>query len=143
MHRVSKRQRRRGHYCWCCGRFRSNESFSGGGHARHLCKACSRLGSAELAVQQALRDVCRLVGPSGILRGRNVPRLEPFALHEDARVRNAASALLARYHRERDALLEDRRLVDEEAERWEAAALIEAEDYAASGADEDDREIPF
>ena len=29
-----------GHYCRHCGRMRSNEQFSGRGHAMHICKAC-------------------------------------------------------------------------------------------------------
>jgi len=31
-----------GHYCYICGRTRSNEKFSGKGHKKHICKDCSR-----------------------------------------------------------------------------------------------------
>jgi uncharacterized protein len=36
------KKKRQGHYCWRCERYRANEKFSGKGHARHLCKDCSR-----------------------------------------------------------------------------------------------------
>jgi hypothetical protein len=32
-----------GHYCWICGERKSNESFSGKGHAKHVCKECDAL----------------------------------------------------------------------------------------------------
>ena len=31
------------HYCKICGEYKSNESFSGGGHASHICKKCKKL----------------------------------------------------------------------------------------------------
>ncbi len=36
------RKKRRGHYCRVCGRVRPNESFTGTGHRRHICKDCQR-----------------------------------------------------------------------------------------------------
>ncbi len=36
------KKKRHGHWCWGCQRYRSNESFSGKGHAKHLCKDCQR-----------------------------------------------------------------------------------------------------
>lgn len=44
-----------GHYCKVCGMRKSNESFSGKGHAAHICKACSRLSPAQQAEQMTLR----------------------------------------------------------------------------------------
>ncbi|CUX23035.1 hypothetical protein BN3456_00631 [Clostridium sp. C105KSO13] len=38
-----------GLYCKICGQRKSNESFSGTGHANHNCKSCSRLSSVEQA----------------------------------------------------------------------------------------------
>lgn len=38
-----------GHFCKVCGQRKSNESFSGKGHANHICKACSRLSPSEQA----------------------------------------------------------------------------------------------
>lgn len=31
-------KKHKGHYCKICGEYKSNESFSGKGHAQHLCK---------------------------------------------------------------------------------------------------------
>jgi hypothetical protein len=33
--------KRRGHFCWMCGRVRPNEKFSGSGHRDHVCKECA------------------------------------------------------------------------------------------------------
>ena len=33
-------KKHRGHYCKICGEYKSNESFSGKGHAQHICKKC-------------------------------------------------------------------------------------------------------
>lgn len=44
-----------GHFCKVCGMRRSNESFSGNGHAAHICKACSRLSPEQQAEQMTLR----------------------------------------------------------------------------------------
>lgn len=44
-----------GHFCKVCGMRKSNESFSGKGHAAHICKACSHLSQAQQAEQMTLR----------------------------------------------------------------------------------------
>ena len=44
-----------GHFCKICGMRKSNESFSGRGHAAHICKACSRLSPAQQAEEMTLR----------------------------------------------------------------------------------------
>ncbi len=36
-------KRFKGHYCKVYGSYLSNESFSGKGHSRHICKKCSKL----------------------------------------------------------------------------------------------------
>lgn len=42
-------------FCKICGMRKSNESFSGKGHAAHICKVCSRLSPEQQAEQMALR----------------------------------------------------------------------------------------
>lgn len=43
--------KKRGHFCWSCGRRRPNEQFSGRNHGRHLCRECAPgAGSPALAV---------------------------------------------------------------------------------------------
>lgn len=49
-----KPHRRHGHYCKICGEYKSNEKFSGKGHAAHICKTCSRLSAAEKAEAQTI-----------------------------------------------------------------------------------------
>lgn len=44
-----------GHFCKVCGMRKSNESFSGKGHAVHICKACAQLSPAQQAEQMTLR----------------------------------------------------------------------------------------
>ncbi len=36
------KKKRQGHYCWRCRSYRANEKFSGKGHAKHICKDCSK-----------------------------------------------------------------------------------------------------
>ena len=43
-----------GHYCKICGQCKSNESFSGKGHATHICKVCARLPPEQRSLQIAL-----------------------------------------------------------------------------------------
>ena len=45
---VNPARDRGGHYCWVCERYRPNERFSGGGHARHICRECQRRPAAEI-----------------------------------------------------------------------------------------------
>ena len=44
-----------GHYCKVCRMRKSNESFSGRGHAAHICKTCARLTPTRQAEQMTLR----------------------------------------------------------------------------------------
>lgn len=53
-----KKNRPHGHYCKICGEYKANEKFSGKGHAAHICKACSRLSTAE---KTAAMDMNRLM----------------------------------------------------------------------------------
>jgi len=50
------KKKRQGHYCWVCGEYKSNESFSGRGHARHICRACSKLSVEERQELKRKRD---------------------------------------------------------------------------------------
>ena len=34
------KKKHKGYYCKICGEYKSNESFSGKGHAQHICKKC-------------------------------------------------------------------------------------------------------
>lgn len=52
---MSKRKSH-GHYCYVCGRYRSNESFSGKNHSRHICKSCSK-NKNKITEENLLNDV--------------------------------------------------------------------------------------
>ena len=52
---AKKKKKLPGHFCKVCGLRKSNESFSGRGHAAHICKACSRLSPAQQAEEMTLR----------------------------------------------------------------------------------------
>ena len=39
--------KKHGHYCKVCGEYKSNESFSGSGHASHICKNCAALPATQ------------------------------------------------------------------------------------------------
>ena len=49
-----------GHYCKSCGQRKSNESFSGKGHATHICKVCSRKSPAEQSAEMTMNKLCGL-----------------------------------------------------------------------------------
>ena len=56
--------KKHGHYCKICGEYKSNEKFSGKGHAAHICKACSALPPEKkaemLAINRLLNLPCQL-----------------------------------------------------------------------------------
>jgi hypothetical protein len=120
---MSKRGKQRGHFCWCCGRIRPNETFSGRGRARHLCRDCAKLGAAELAYRQAARDIDRLVDWNGVVRRKQRKSFERFLSHPDERVRRYAAEVAARDAQAREAFRQES-LAEEAAElAWERAAL--------------------
>lgn len=104
-----KHKKRRGHYCWCCGRTRPNEQFSGKGHKRHLCRDCAQLGGEELEYRQALRDMERCVDYDGRVFRKRRRQSDTFLHHKNPRIRAAAEELVA-----------DRKLVQEEWQQMES-----------------------
>jgi hypothetical protein len=51
---MSKKKRKSGHFCKICSEYKSNESFSGKGHAKHICKRCSKKPPSEQAADMTL-----------------------------------------------------------------------------------------
>ena len=92
---MSRREKPRGRFCWCCGRIKANEGFSGHGHARHLCRECSKLGTEEIAYRQAVRDIDRLLDWKGMVRRKQREGFERFLFHADERVRHYAAQVAA------------------------------------------------
>lgn len=98
---------RRGHFCWCCGRMRPNERFSGGGHARHLCKDCQKLGAEEVAYRQAVRNIGRMIQwETGRVKRKQKINFARFLHHPNERIRRYAESVAARAV-EPDVLVED------------------------------------
>ncbi len=91
--RKSRKRKLPGHYCWACDRRRSNEKFSGHGHARHLCRDCAKLGAEELAYRQASRDLQRCMTWEGIIPRKRRKSFERFLHHDDARIRVLAQKM--------------------------------------------------
>jgi hypothetical protein len=89
---------------------RPNEKFSGSGHARHLCRECSKLGNSELHYQQDLRNLERLVTEEGIIRRKQRNAFNGFLVHPDPRIRSYAEELIVGDVKARS----QRRLLEEE-----------------------------
>jgi hypothetical protein len=87
----------RGHFCWCCGRTRPSEQFSGSGHARHLCKECHRLGPEEHAYRQAVLDIDRMIHwETGRVKRKQWTSFARFLDHPDERIRQYAETVAKR-----------------------------------------------
>lgn len=76
---------------------RPNEGFSRRGHARHLCRDCTRLPPEELVFRQGVRDIDRLIGGSmrGMIKRRRRELIEAYLRHANLRLRLYAGSLLA------------------------------------------------
>lgn len=150
--------RRRGHYCWSCDCVLANEKFSGRGHARHLCKACAKLGTEELAYRQAMRDLERLATREGFIPRRRRRQFAAFLEHEDSRIRTLALEMQqvdaearalerllreedeASWETEEDVVLASERFDDPMSIEWENVepSAQEVRDYLASELREDE-----
>ncbi|MHB8766444.1 MAG: hypothetical protein ACYDA8_19190 [Deferrisomatales bacterium] len=89
-----KRKKRRGHYCYLCGRHRPNEAFSGRGHARHRCKECSRRPRAERECLEVTEELWGYWFQSR-LSPKNLVRLQVLEAHDDAELRATAALVRA------------------------------------------------
>jgi hypothetical protein len=112
-------RRRRGHFCWCCGRVRPNERFSGRNHGRHLCRDCARLPAEEREFRQGERDIERLLRGGFYVPRRLRPQFDKFLEHPNARVRDLARKILEEQARDAE---ERRRIFAEDRAAEEAAA---------------------
>jgi hypothetical protein len=55
-----KKEKRHGHYCRICGLHKSNEKFSGRGHAAHICKECHALSVSERNERRRISEIARI-----------------------------------------------------------------------------------
>jgi len=86
-------KRRKGHYCWQCGRIRPSEAFSGRGHHRHLCKQCSRRPRAERERIRAEVDLFGFLHQKNV-SAKNIARLQSLCEFDDPDVRQLARTVL-------------------------------------------------
>lgn len=131
-HRSGKTPAGGGHFCWCCGRVRANERFSGRGHARHLCRDCRKLGPEELAYRQAVRNIERLVTfGSGLIRRKQRAVFARYLESPNPRVRRYAEEVAAFDREQRQMFGIEQRITDiveaAQARFWEMAAEEGAE----------------
>ncbi len=54
---MTKKKKKQGHYCRICGEHKSNESFSGKGHTKHICKLCDALPQEKKNELQILNKI--------------------------------------------------------------------------------------
>lgn len=101
-----------GRYCWSCGSRRPNERFSRKSGRRGVCRECYRLGPAELAYRQSIRDIDRALRFGATIPHRQRKLVDSFLAHSDPRVREYAGAVVARDREERAEIL---RFVQEES----------------------------
>jgi len=78
------------HFCRICRRLRANESFSGKGHSRHICKKCSRLPKSEIQLVDETNELY------GFLEQRNISQKNIARLGVLSRSAEPATARLAK-----------------------------------------------
>lgn len=82
-----------GHYCRLCGRVRSNESFSGGGHGIHVCRKCARMPQEDRDRIEQTQEIAGFMWQSNISAG-NIARLMHLVQSPIPSVRELAEAVL-------------------------------------------------
>lgn len=148
---MPRNKRGHGHFCWCCRRVLPNERFSGGGHARHLCRECAHLPAEEREYRQCERDIERLLHDGLHIPRKRRAQFDLSLVHPNARVRELARRILDEQRREAEDLRRMR--AEEEAQAEDLDALEPANPGAGPMDDEgptagepeppDDDEIPF
>lgn len=56
---MAKKKKKQGYYCRICGARKSNEVFSGKGHAKHICKECDALPQEKKNEMQLINRIGR------------------------------------------------------------------------------------
>src|SRR5436305_12475027 len=89
-----------GHFCWMCQRHRPNEAFSGKGHARHLCKECSRLPKESRERRRRLDNLHDMLFRQSRISPKNIGMAMEWAAGDDPEVTALALivAEVGRYH---------------------------------------------
>jgi hypothetical protein len=96
-----------GHFCWCCRGRLPNERFSGGNHARHLCRKCALLPAEEREYLQCERDIERLLHDGLYIPRKRRAQFDRFLVHPNTRVRDLARCILDGLRREAEGPMND------------------------------------
>ena len=87
------KKKRTGHYCRICGRYRSNEKFSGKGHRNHICKECVLKPKAERNEIDQTQEIFSFLKQSHISK-KNLARLTLLANSENEKISELAGIVL-------------------------------------------------
>ncbi len=81
------------HFFKICGFSKSNESFSGKGHNRNICKVCSKQSKVEILKIECEEEIFGFLNQSNISKN-NIKRLRELLLFEDEKIKELASIVL-------------------------------------------------
>jgi len=90
---MAKKKKSNGHYCKVCDSYIANERFSGKGHAKHICKKCSKLPVEKQNEQINLNKIFSLYGFSNLSKANRI-KLEKFLDNKSEKVREASRQML-------------------------------------------------
>jgi len=93
---MAKKKKYKGHYCKICGEIKSNEQFTGKGHANHICKKCSKKTGVQQAEEIAINRIYKLVRYSNLSK-QNRKMLEAYLQDKRESVRVASQEVLEMY----------------------------------------------
>jgi len=126
-----------GHYCMVCGNWLANEKFSGKGHRRHVCKACSKKPLDERNDMITLNRIYGLYNYPNLSKN-NKRMLKGYLNSGSEKVREAAKAV-------QDHFKSDRKNARAEEFDWidDVETDIGQDENYDRGLYIDDEEIPF
>ena len=85
---MSKRKKKLpGHYCKVCGERKSNEKFSGKGHAAHICRECEKLSPEK---RNELQTINRIMNLPFWLKKDQINWLKKMMKSKNEEIRNVA-----------------------------------------------------
>lgn len=83
-----------GHWCWVCGRILANERFSGKGHARHICKECSKLPKEDIQKESDSRFLYQILFKQRRISPKNIKMLRAMSEKYTGELQAQAEAVL-------------------------------------------------
>lgn len=90
---MAKKKKHKGHYCKICCSYKSNESFTGKGHAQHICKTCMSAIKKGKTMEDDLPDL--------VLENRETTRFKKLNKEQKADFKSLAVSVTIEYWREK------------------------------------------